>query len=563
VGRFRPALLAFRRALSLDPRHGQAREEFWKVHVALDFNQLARDPELLALVDFKLCVERAGTLLMEAPTQKNLSDALRLLDMVLSLKPALRPAVDYWRAVALTHERKIDQAADLLANLLDPDKHARGDAYRRSVLMQAWQLALTLHDELRRRVGQPQLALPGRRMEAIAAVERHWAEVPDDQTVWPLKRLLYQDLAEAEFERALNEGKPPELFDYGYSQQLGAALIEDPTRWPRGAEYLRMAARGMLSHAPTLYTQVAQAYERAGNRELMFQSYALAKKAGLAMQHPNLADQEKQTFFRAVKLLGEEAMARGDLDAAIDNFHLYGEYDHSGVETLRTLAELYERKGDALAAARITDRALVYNSKDKDLLERKDRYYYSTSPELLRANLEAAGPELDLNYCQTKAKSVLDQAEVDFDSLDWAEHLINLALVVKPQNRPFRVLKARAQWKRGEVEQAASILEAVRTPKPEKFATADDEEAWYVACQLLGDLYLNNLARPQDAIACLNDYRKSPRSGARTYYRLGQAYEQLGDTARAVKCYQQVAAYDGNPLQYEAQEALSRLGSPG
>ena len=100
------------------------------------------------------------------------------------------------------------------------------------------------------------------------------------------------------------------------------------------------------------------------------------------------------------------------------------------------------------------------------------------------------------------------------------------------------------------------------TPKPEKFAGGDDEEAWFLACQLLGDLYLNNLGRPDDAIACLQDYRKSPKAGARTYYRLGQAYEQKGDVARAVRCYQQVAAYDGNPLQPEAQDALYRLGNP-
>src|SRR5262249_31557327 len=32
VGRFGPALLAFRRALQLDPTNEIAREEFWKVH---------------------------------------------------------------------------------------------------------------------------------------------------------------------------------------------------------------------------------------------------------------------------------------------------------------------------------------------------------------------------------------------------------------------------------------------------------------------------------------------------------------------------------------------------
>jgi tetratricopeptide (TPR) repeat protein len=560
VGRFRPALLAFRRALQLDSRNRPAREEFWKVHLKLDADTLARDPQLLALVDFKLCIERAGTLLLETPTAERLAEAHRLLDLVSGQKPVLQPAVNYWRAVARTHERKLDEAVELLATLLDPDKHPARDPARRSVLMSAWQLSLMLHEELRRRVGQPQLALPGRRMEAISTVERHLADNPDDQGVWPLKRLLYQDLTLEEFEQGCVEGKPPEAFDFSYSQQLGAALIEDPVRWDRGVVYLDIAARGLLPHAPTLYSQIAQAYEKAARHQEMWRAYDCARRAGLAMGHKNLAEQERQTFFRAVKLLGEEAMARGDLDAALDHYHTYAEYDRSGVETLRTLAELYERKGDPLAALRITERGLAYNKSDKDFLSRKDRYLVSVSPALLKANLEAAGPELDIDYCLTKARTLLDYQEIDLEVLDWAEQLVTLALVVKPEHRPLRVLKARARWRRGEVEEAAALLEAIRTPKPEKFAGADDEEAWYTACQLLGDLYLNSLNRPQDAVACLNDYRKSPKSGARTYYRLAQAYEQLGDVARAVKCYKQVAAYDGNPLQYEAQDALSRLG---
>src|SRR5262249_53243048 len=190
VGRYRLALLAFRRALQLNPQHETAREEFWRVHVALDFNQLANDPELLALVDFKLCIDRAGTLLLAPhPSPEKLAEANRLLDLVMSQKPALRPGVDYWRTVALTHEHRIDEAAELLTNLLDPTKHDRNNPHRLAVLMPAWQLALLLHEELRRRVGQPQLALPRRRMDAIAGVERHWAEFPDDQSAWPLKRM--------------------------------------------------------------------------------------------------------------------------------------------------------------------------------------------------------------------------------------------------------------------------------------------------------------------------------------------------------------------------------------
>ena len=40
---------------------------------------------------------------------------------------------------------------------------------------------------------------------------------------------------------------------------------------------------------------------------------------------------------------------------------------------------------------------------------------------------------------------------------------------------------------------------------------------------------------------------------------LGRAYESLGDRARAVKCYKQVAGYESHPLAPEAHEALQRL----
>ncbi len=561
VGRYRPALLAFGRALQLDRNNQLAREEFWRVHTALDPDQLARDPELLALLDFNLCVDRAGSLLLQpTPGPAKLAEANRLLDLVLSQRPAMKPPVAYWRAVALTHERKYDPAAAELSWLLDPARHEHGDPHRLAVLLPAWQLVLTIHDELRRRVGQPQLAQPGRRMEAIGAVERHMADNADDQGVWPLKRLLYQDLSEEEFKAACSGDLVPVAFDYRYAQQLGVDLIEDAARWPRGCEYLRIAARGQPELAPTLYTHMAAAHAKAGRADEALRYLEGAKRAGLAVGHKNLAEQERHNYFRAVKQLADEALARGDVDAALEDFHLYAEYERAGVDTLRTIAQLYEQKEDALAALRVTDRALQYNPKDRDLLDRKDRYYYSVTAEALRANLETVQKEFDADYCLRKAEAILGTGDIALDVLDWGEHLIDLALVVKPEGRRGRVLKARARLRRGEAEEAATILEQVRTPKPEKFASTEDEESWYLSCQLLGDVYLNNLGKPDLAIACLNDFRKSPKSGAKTLFRLGQAYEQLGDAARAVRWYQQVTAYESNPLAYEAQEALERLG---
>jgi tetratricopeptide (TPR) repeat protein len=559
VGRHRRALQAFRRALQLDPNNRLARDGFWEVHRSLDLKQLASDPQTLALVDLDLCLDRAGSLLIQGkPEPAQLDEALRLLDLVLSLRPALRPPVDYWRAVAHLHARDYDHAAAELEHLLGPDHYGPDNPQRQSVLLQAWQLALLLHEEMRRRVGLPQLALPGRRMEAIAAVERHLANQPDDKAVWGLKRLLYQDVTEPEYDAFAGHGVAAPHFDHAYVQQLGLALIDDNARWQRGGEYLRMAARGLPTLGPTIFVQIAQAHQRAGHLDDARHNYELAKRAGAGVGPKNLADAERQAYFHTVKLLADDAHARGDLSAAIENYHLYTESERSGLETLRTLAELYERTGDALSALRVTDMALVYNAKDKDLLERKDRYYYSVMPEQLRAKLEQVKAGFDFDYCIRKARTILDGRYTDVEWLDVAHHLAQLALVVKPESLTAKVLLARALLRYGERDKAIAALEEVRSPKPEKFASGEDEDAWFVSCQLLGDLYLE-VGRADLAVPCLIDFRKSTKSGARTLFKLGQAYEQLGDVKRAKRCYEQVTAYEGNPLTPDAYEALSRL----
>jgi tetratricopeptide (TPR) repeat protein len=558
VGRYRRSLQAFRRALQLDPTNKLAREGFWDVHSSLDLDRLSDDPQTLSLVDLDLCLERAGGLLLSpSPTAANLDEAHRLLDMVLKLQPDRRPQVEYWRAVAYTHAKRYDDAAAQLQRVLDPAHYGPEHPFRKAVLLPAWQLALLLHEELRRRVGAPELAQPGRRMEAIAAVERHLADNPDDQAVWGLKRMLYHDVTEAEYDAFAGSGLAAPHFDHPYVQQLGLALIDDNARWQRGGEYLRLAARGQPALGPSLFVQVAKAHQRAGNEEGALHNFELAKRAGRSVGPKDLADGERQTYFATLKYLGEYALYKGDVDAAVENFQLYTEYERSGLETLRTLADLYERKGDALSALRATDQALIYNGKDKDLLERKDRYYYSVTPEQLQARLEAVRGGFDVSYCLNKARTILDRY-TDVEWLDVARHLVQLARIVQPGSITAAVLQARVHLRYGERDGALGLLESVHSPKPEKFASDDDEDAWFTSCQLLGDLYME-VGRADLAVPCFVEFRKSAKSGARTLYKLAQAYEQIGDRARAVKAYKQVTAYEGNPLAPEAHDALYRL----
>ncbi len=78
------------------------------MHISLDFDKLARDPQLLALVDFQLCLDRAGSLLLApSPSPEKLGEAHRLLDLVVSQRPAMLPAalVGWHYAVQLTRPR--------------------------------------------------------------------------------------------------------------------------------------------------------------------------------------------------------------------------------------------------------------------------------------------------------------------------------------------------------------------------------------------------------------------------------------------------------------------------
>ena len=99
-----------------------------------------------------------------------------------------------------------------------------------------------------------------------------------------------------------------------------------------------------------------------------------------------------------------------------------------------------------------------------------------------------------------------------------------------------------------------ALLAEVADHRPEKFASREDEDAWYYACQQLAELYLYELDQPEKAIKCLLDFRKSPKSGANTLFKLGEAYEKLGDTKKAIKYYEHVEAYEA-ALQFSKENA--------
>jgi hypothetical protein len=333
---------------------------------------------------------------------------------------------------------------------------------------------------------------------------------------------------------------------------------------------LRIAARGLPEHGPSIFVQIAQAAGKSGSADAARHYYRLAQHAGRSVGAKNLSEEEKQAYFGAVKLLAETATERGDLDHAIESWSLYTENERSGVETLRTLANLYEKKAakendqaSVLGALRITEQALLYNGSDKDLLDKKDKYYYDIQPETLKPRRESVRNYFDIDYCLKKARTIIDSKNSDLELLDWALHLARVARTVQPDSVTAMVLEARALLRKGERDPALVVFEDLREQKPERFGSGEDEESWHVANRLLGDLYLNELERPDLAVYCYQDFLKSPKSGADTLYKLGQAWERCGEKKKAIRYYQQVTAYEGHPLSYDAQQAIYRLQSEG
>jgi tetratricopeptide (TPR) repeat protein len=149
---------------------------------------------------------------------------------------------------------------------------------------------------------------------------------------------------------------------------------------------------------------------------------------------------------------------------------------------------------------------------------------------------------------------------VDADTLDYGLHLARLAKVIKPESHAVQLAEARLLLRKGERQEAVRMLEDIREAKR---GSGDEEDAWFVATKVLGDLYLDELDRADLAIGCYDDYRQYQRSGADTLYRLGEAYERKGDTRAAIKSYELVTAYQNHPRYWDATEAIRRLKETG
>lgn len=543
------ALEAYERVLHLSPGNQGAQNRAWSIVERLSAMKAFNVEGALARIE-SMCN-------VAVPGAARLKWAGQLLERVVQQDPERRAVVDYWQAVIHTHQGQLDHATRALEHVLDPEAFAPADPHRNEILFAVWRLALALHPQLRRRVGNPQLQLPGRRMEAIGAVERQLVLDPEDTTAWDMKRRLYGELREDEYRSGLNRRQVVRDFDHGYAEEWGRALLANPAMQDRALEYLRMAARGSPGRAASIFRLAAEVEEGRNEKERALEYLELAKRAG--QEADRLSPSEEADYANAVKALAERAQVRGDLDKAIANYLLYSKGGRGGIESARTLATLYERKGNVLEALRATEQGLVYDADDKDFLQRRDRYYYSVTPKELEKQRDLLKTTFDVGYCVRKAKWLLDFPGNDPEVIAWAAHLARLALVMEPLSAGARLQSARALRRQGQMRQAAETLAGLSSERPGDLLSDEEDNSWFACRRLLGELYLYDLNEPAKAIPCFLDYRQSSQSGADTLYRLGQAYELTSDQARAIRCYEQVTGYQGHPLAADAYAGLDRL----
>ena len=563
IGKLRESLYFFRRALTLNPTHPLATNGMLALHKGLTLAVIDGDPQLVEELDFAMCLDRAEALLFgpNPPTAAERAEAERFLSLVEVKKPAYMARVDYLRAVSQTFAKDYDAAAETLRRLLDPETSYH-QGVRRRVLFPAWNLALFWSAEVASRVGWKELDKPGRRVEAIGAVERQLAADANDKTAKDLKLALYDQLNESEFVAA-SAVEPPKDFNYDYVEQLGLALVDDadPDRRERGMAYLRIAGRGLPERGPGIFRKLADVYERLGDRDTMRKCLEHVKRVAAFVGPANLAKDQRDVYHAALKKLAAEAEEAENYDKAIDELRLY--LEHGGraeLETYRKLADLYGKNKDALNALLMVETALAYSSTDADLLKKKDSYYYSVEIPRLTAAREKVAKFFDVGYCVRKAMGILNAKEADADMLDWATHLTKLASIVSPTSAGVRLVEARVLLRRGERDAGISIMEDIREgPK----GSGDDQDAWYAATKILGQLYLDELNQPALALKAFLDYKEYGKSGADTLYQIARSYEALADQGNAKRFYEAVTAYEQHPLYWDAKEALRRLGAKG
>jgi len=321
--------------------------------------------------------------------------------------------------------------------------------------------------------------------------------------------------------------------------------------------FLRLAARADPMRAMQIFKDLTDTALSQNRTEEAAGYLGQIKRIGLAVGPTRLPADAKAVYLAALKKLADDAAARKDYVSAVDDFRLQLEAGQEDATSLRKLAEWYVLAGDPLNALLIVERGLLYAKTDADLLAKKDSYYFSVDPEQVARVKDKVSGWFDVAYLFRKSKQIVDQRDVDVDTADYGLHLVRLGRLFQPQSQVGMVTEARLMLRKGERDKGLSLLEDLR--ELPRGSGNDEEDAWFLAVRMLGEMYLDELQRPDLAVNCFTLYREYQKSGADTLFSLGRAHEAAGNIPAAIKAYEAIDMYANHPRRWEAADAARRL----
>jgi tetratricopeptide (TPR) repeat protein len=563
-GDLRNALINYRLSLEIEPKSPLARQGNRRVHRKIDVSNFRNDPDLFEMIDARECLSRAQDILGRTdPTGDELREAHQLLALVEQKRDDLPWTLARERLKLLLANGQGDDAWTYVSRLLplEVDEVLGVPDHEVEAIFGIWSLALK-HLLLAGR-GVDLLADDRGLFSFIAALERRLAQWKDDPDAAGFRPFAYERVTWTAFS-GLHDSRPGDSlpwFGYDFIRDLGlAAANNEPRNYDRAEELLRIAAVGLPEQRLSIFSVLAKIHETKTG-ELGLHWLQEIETHADAFGVKNLPAAQQEVYFDAVRKLGDDARSRGDADTAIDKYERLLDSPKAGLGTLRTLQELHEQRGDALAAIRPVETALLYNLDGKEKskwLAEKRRLYAQLDPKLTAERIAGGVRWFDVGFC-------FDEAHRAFDAKEHAEQIerwLQLAESAGVKRRlAISYFRGRLKLRNGDVAGAAEHLAEVCAAEPKALDLPQPEKRYFDACRLLADLYLDDLDKPEEAYQLLKKIERWSGSGADTLYKLGLVCERLGRPKEAKKWYEMTQVYSDHPKVGEARAALERLGS--
>lgn len=560
AGDLAEALWCYSRALALRPGSELAEAGNWRVHARIDPRDLDRPGPLLSLVDPALCLERVRRL-VEKDAVAARGECEKLLALVEGRRPEWCRLVELERirlAVAVPDPpTALERIRGLVA--LAPGDIEKLPPEDQDAIFTAWTMA----------TGNPLLVAAGSLgwldeppllFSLVAALTAIAKRNPRDDRAASLQPFVYRRLRRRDvLDFSSHADDAMDWLDYRYCLDLARQAAQDGDA-PAAAQLYGIAELGLPEERLRIWFSLFQLEEAGspGARGWLERILELSRSIGVG----RLSAQDREVYFFACKKMAEIALASGESGLAIANLEAYSASPSSGLATLETLWNLYAKVGDLVSAVRPIEAALIYElpASERSVWQaRKRELYGKLRAQDVLPRWSEVGRNFDFHYCYQCARECWEAADIEA-TMRWLDLA---ALGGGSFLRGVNLLLGRVHYRGGRSADAAACWTAAMDKRPKKWHDSAEEEAYFQACRLLGDLYLDELGEPAKAAECYRQYQGYVKSGAETLFRLGRALEAAGRPTEARKWYDMVLVYPSHPRAADARSALARLQTVG